>query len=124
MIQGFIETGVKDRSHSGRSKFASNEKSTDILQNIIETFNMSTLGMRSERRCLRYLAQIAIHENTDSANKRNHDVITMRYWRYSFQSNGCVSMVSIFMLREHLELCVITYSLQITGCLWFLKTNE
>jgi len=24
---------------------------------------------------LRYLAQITVHENTDSADKRNHDVI-------------------------------------------------
>jgi len=44
---------------------------------------MSTLGMRSGRRCLRYLAQIAIHENTDSANKRNHDVINDSVLRHN-----------------------------------------
>jgi len=35
--------------------------------------------MRLGRRCLRYLAQIAIHENADSANKRNHDDSVLRH---------------------------------------------
>jgi len=44
---------------------------------------MSILGMRSGRRCLCYLAQIAIYENTDSANKRNHDDINDSVHNYA-----------------------------------------
>jgi len=32
----------------------------------------------------RYLAQIAVHEATDSANRRNHDVISGSVLRYNY----------------------------------------
>jgi len=52
----------------------------------------------------RYLAQIAVHEDTDNANKRNNDVInvrciqivryviTMRYRRYFFRGSMMVAL--------------------------------
>jgi len=55
--------------------------------------------MRSGRRCLRYLAQIAIHENKIVLTNAIMTslmivcyVITMRYWRYFFPGNVMVAL--------------------------------
>jgi len=40
--------------------------------------------VRSRRRYLRYLAQMAVHEDTDSTNKRNYDVTLGSVLRHNF----------------------------------------
>jgi len=44
----------------------------------------SLLWMRSGRHYLRYLAQMAVYEDTDSTNKRNYDVTLGSVLRYNF----------------------------------------
>jgi len=42
------------------------------------------LWVRSQRCYLRYLAQMTVHENTDSTNKRNYDVTLGSVLRHNF----------------------------------------
>jgi len=47
---------------------------TSLTQDLSEFLTQMPPRVRSRRRYLRYLAQMAVHENTDSTNKRNYDV--------------------------------------------------
>jgi len=40
--------------------------------------------VRSERRYLRYLAQMVVHEDTDSTNKHNYDITLGSVLRHNF----------------------------------------
>jgi len=55
------------------------------------------------RRYLRYVVQMAVHEDTNSTNKRNYDITLGSVLRHNFalsalflpRYDGCVSMVSV-----------------------------
>jgi len=94
--------------------------STRPIHSAVNQKRSRLVHLGSRKRYLRYLAQLAVDEDTDGSNAIMTSllvvcyVIISRYRRYFFRGSAMIALESLALafckLRERSERCVITYA--------------